>query len=173
MLAFGHIRITRILTSSASHGSFSKWLLIVAGQLLSATQRSAEFYQELAVALGVSERCRWHIRFIQSHEIANLFEVADLVLLTYDANFCSASGVLNTAVNYRKLCLASSGGGPLLTFVQKYKLGVWIEPDSIDAIVKGIQNWLNNPPVPEWDRYLKDNSWMLSAESIVNCFRST
>ena len=44
-----------------------------------------------------------------NYQVADLFKACDFVLLTYSSDFQSASGVLNTAIAYRRPCLASSG----------------------------------------------------------------
>jgi len=173
MLAFGHIRDNKNLDLILqAMVQFPDVYLIVAGREQSASQLPAGFYQELATSLGVSERCRWYVRFIQNDEIANFFEASDFVLLTYSGSFCSASGVLNTAVYYRKPCLVSSGKGSLKTVVQEYELGVWIEPDNINSISSGICKLIETPPKPNWNRYMQENSWTASAESIIKSFKS-
>jgi len=174
MLAFGHIRDNKNLDLILqAMVQFPDVYLIVAGQEQSASQRPAGSYQELATSLGVSERCRWHVRFIQNDEIANFFEAADCVLLTYSSSFRSASGVLNIAVCYRKPCLASSGKGHLQTVMQEYELGVWVEPDNIDSLSSGICKLIETPPKPNWNRYMQENSWTANAESIIESFKVT
>ena len=170
MLAFGHIRDQKNLDLVIqAMVYFPDVYLIVAGKEQSSSQRPAAFYKDLAVNLGVAERCRWQIGFIPHTEVANLFVSADLILLTYSKTFRSASGVLNTAVNYRKPCLVSAGEGSLRSVVQKYELGIWVEPDDVDSIVTGIKRWLENPPLPQWNRYFEDNSWVLNAKCVINC----
>jgi len=111
--------------------------LLVAGKGDSGSSRPPEFYQKLAEELGVADRCRWDIRRIPEEEVGDIFAACDLVLVTYSANFCSASGVLNAAVSARKLVLASSGSGPLKTVVEKYHLGVFVEPDDLEETLRG------------------------------------
>lgn len=170
MLAFGHIRDSKNLNLVIqAMVYFPDIYLIVAGKEQSSNQQSVDVYKDLAIKLEVAERCRWLIRFIPSREVANLFEAADLIPLTYSRTFRSASGVLNTAVNYRKPCLASAGEGALRSVVQKYELGIWVEPDRVDSIVTGISKWLENPSVPQWNRYFEENSWLLNAKRVVSC----
>lgn len=170
MLAFGHIRDQKNLDLVIqAMAYFPNVYLIVAGKEQSSSQRPAAFYKDLAVNLGVANRCRWQIGFIPNMEVANLFASADLILLTYSKTFRSASGVLNTAVNYRKPCLVSAGEGSLRSVVHEYELGIWVEPDNVDSIVAGIKSWLENPPLPQWNRYLEENSWVLNAKCVINC----
>lgn len=167
MLAFGHIRdnknldlIIRALTN------LPDLYLLVAGKEQSSGQKPVAYYQNLAREVRVSDRCRWLIEFIPDTEVANLFTASELVVLTYNSNFRSASGVLNTSAYYRKPCLASGGDSPLKTVVQKYNLGVWIQPDNLDAVKQGIEQWLNSPPYPQWENYFAENSWKINAELV-------
>src|SRR5207244_1355962 len=121
------------------------------------SQRPVKYYQDLAVRLGVAERCRWLIRFVPEEEIGNLFAASDLLLLTYNKDFHSASGVLNTAICYRKTCLASSGQGSLRSVIKKYNLGIWVEPDDLNALKRGIETWQRHPPAPKWEAYEAEN----------------
>lgn len=168
MLAFGHIRDNKnldlVIQAMPHHPDV---YLLVAGKEQSSSQQLAASYQELAHSLGVADRCRWLVRYIPEVEVANLFNASDLVLLTYSKTFRSASGVLNTAVHYRKPCLASAGAGPLKTAVQTYGLGIWIEPDSLDAVVHGLRQWVEKPTNPEWEKYLKENAWERNAELVI------
>ncbi len=164
-LAFGHIRDGKNLDLflRALPRLPERVRLLVVGKESSTSQRPASYYQGLAGELGVAGRCRWEPRYVSGAEAANFFAAADFCLLTYDRNFRSASGVLNTASAYRKPVLASSGGGPLRQAVINYRLGVWMEPDSVDAIVAGTDQLLAQPLVPDWPRYDAENSWERNA----------
>ena len=160
--------------------------LLVAGTGDSGSSKPPEFYQKLAEELGVAERCRWDIRRIPEDEVGDIFAASDVVLVTYSAKFRSASGVLNTAVSARKPLLASSGPGPLENTVNKYHLGVFVEPDNCQEILRGASQILVSlsPPVtqnqdtqhlrldaciyPDWDQYERKNSWMKNAQNILN-----
>jgi len=138
-LAFGQIRdgknldlFLRAMTILPNHVK-----LLVAGKGGSGSSKPPEFYQKLAEELGVADRCRWDIRRIPEDEVGDIFAACDVVLVTYSAKFRSASGVLNAAVSARKPVLASSGPGPLKTVVNKYLLGVFIEPDNFEEVLRG------------------------------------
>ncbi|MCX6975831.1 MAG: glycosyltransferase [Verrucomicrobia bacterium] len=162
----------------------------------SGSSKPPEFYIKLAEELGVSHRCRWDIRRIPEDEVGDIFAACDSVLVTYSSKFHSASGVLNTAVSARKPVLASSGAGPLKTAVTKYRLGVFVEPDDLEGIVKGglkaletlspnerfiskknSEYFKNNPQStfgrientlnPDWEPYKNDNSWEENAKKIL------
>lgn len=168
MLSFGHIRdnknIDLILKALVN---FPDLYLVVAGKDYASGQKPASFYQKLAENLGVAERCRWKIGFISEEEVANLFNAIDLVLLTYSKTFRSASGVLNTATSYRQLCLASGGEGSLKSVTQDYGLGIWVEPDDVNAICQGISQWLTCTPSPNWKQFFRENSWTANGEKVI------
>jgi glycosyltransferase involved in cell wall biosynthesis len=123
--------------------------LLVAGKGDSGSSRPAEYYQKLAQELGVGERCRWDIRRIPEDEAGDIFAACDVVLVTYSAKFRSASGVLNAAVSARKPVLASCGGGPLKTVVEKYHLGVFVEPDNAEEVLRGASKLVPNSATDE------------------------
>ena len=170
LLSFGNIRdgknidlVLRMMTR------FPDVYLVVAGKEQSGGQRPASFYRDLARELGVEARCRWLVRFIAEAEIGDLFEAADLVLLTYSARFRSASSVLSAAITYRKPCLASGGEGNLHDNIARYQIGWWIDPDDLDALCMGIQRWLNEPAPPaRWEEFERENSWARNAQIVAD-----
>lgn len=168
LLSFGGIRDGKNLDLVLQAlPRFPQVVLVVAGKEQSQGQKSAAFYQELAQRLGVSNRCRWVVRFLPEDEVGNFFNVADVVLLTYSRKFRSASGVLNLAVHYRRPCLTSSGQGNLEAVVNRYRLGVWLEPDSEETLAQGLEQLLKLSPTPDWDGYERDNSWDRNAQLVV------
>jgi hypothetical protein len=99
--------------------------------------------------------------------VGNYFEAADLLLLTYSSCFSSASGVLNVGANFQRPCLASGGKSNLRSMVEKYSLGFWINPDSVDAVADGLMKWHHERPKPDWPGYLAENSWRRNAELVA------
>lgn len=170
MLAFGHIRNAKnldlVLRAMVDN---PKCYLLVAGKELGSDQRSAGEYKKMAEELGVADRCRWKIGFVPPDEIGNLFEASDLALLTYNRHFVSASGVFNAAIQYRKPCIASSGQGNLKTSVDRYGLGVWVEPDDAALLSKALASASFKRLKPDWTGYEKDNSWEKNAGLVLQC----
>ena len=167
LLSFGHIRDGKNLdlTIRALSEFPSAWLL-VAGKEQSSSQKPIAYYQELTRAMGVQERCRWIHGHVPQNEIGNLFVGSDLILLTYSKDFRSASGVLNTAVRYRKPCVASSGGGNLQSVVERYHLGWFVAPDDSDALKKGIAAAIPGQIDSRWDAYEAENSWQRNPQLV-------
>ncbi|MEA5516913.1 glycosyltransferase, partial [Nodularia sp. UHCC 0506] len=171
LVSFGHIRDGKNLDLALKAiTNFPDVYLVIAGKVSASTQRPVTYYQNLAQSLGIAKRCRWLIDFLPEQQVGDLFNACDAVLLTYNANFKSASSVLNVAVNYQRPCIASAGEGNLKTVVQKYKLGVFVKPDNWQAIRDGIQQWLNGIDSPQWEQYEQDNSWDKNAEIICQQF---
>ncbi|NJR43851.1 MAG: hypothetical protein HC767_15520 [Akkermansiaceae bacterium] len=134
------------------------WLL-VAGTEAPCSQKSSADYQKTAESLGVAERCRWRVAFLEANDVSNYFNASDCVLLTYSSSFRSASGVLSVAAWFQKAVIASAGESSLLTLVETYQLGPVIRPDSSEEIVKGMKSIMTTEVSPEWSRYEADNSW--------------
>jgi len=171
MLAFGYIRDSKNLDLVIrAMADFPEAWLLVAGAVSSQGQHPITYYQELAQRVGIAERCRWLIGFVPRNEIGNLFAASDLVLLTYSAAFRSASGVLNAAISYRKLCVASGGQGSLSSAVRGYDLGIWVEPDDLSELKQGIKDAFNKPISPKWEMYERENSWNENARIVCNRF---
>lgn len=168
LLAFGSIRDNKNLDLAIQALAQVPGVhLLVAGDRIWSQDRPAEFYQELAARCGVADRCHWRIGFVPDDEVGNLFSAADLALLTYAGSFISASAVANTAARYRTPLLSSSGGGWLRDVTCDYGLGVWVPPDSVDAIVQGMRRWLDDPPEPQWERFAREHSWQRNAELVM------
>lgn len=167
LLSFGHIRdgknLDLVIRAMADLPSV---YLVVAGKEQSSAQKPIGHYQALARTIGVQDRCRWIHGHVPETEIGNLFAGADGVLLTYSKNFRSASGVLNAAITYRKLCLASSGGGNLRSVVEHYGLGWFVAPDDLAALKVGIQRAANERIKPRWNDYESENSWERNARLV-------
>ena len=149
--------------------------LLVAGKGHSGSSKPPEFYQNLAGELGVAERCRFENRRIPDEEVGELFNAIDFTLLTYSAKFRSMSAVLATALTARKPVLASSGLGPLKSTVEKYHLGVFVEPDNPEEILRGASKLVPSSATgkcefvlkPDWERYERENSWEENARRVL------
>lgn len=172
LLSFGHIRDGKNLNLliKAVAACPDVWL-IVAGSEQSAGQRPVAFYQQLAMDLGVADRCRWANAVIPECDVWEFFTMADAVALTYSRKFRSASGVLNVNAQFRKPVLASSGLGPLKTAVEQYQMGEWVAPDSPHELKEGLVRLMTNRPNSRWDEYLADHSWEDNAKLVVCALR--
>ena len=169
VLTFGHLRdgknLDLLIKAIADLPNIH---LIIAGKEQSGGQKPASYYQTIAKEVGISHRCHFQIRYIHDSEIGNFFEATDINALTYSSDFRSASAALAAAAHYRKASLASSGEGPLKHVIQEYKLGVWVQPDSVDGIRAGLRELLAADDHCEWDRYHNENSWSRNAMIVAS-----
>lgn len=141
--------------------------LVVAGSVASAGDRPFAFYRALANELGVMDRCRFFEGFVADAKLGAYFAGADFVLLTYAASFHSQSGVLNIAARARKLVLASAAPSSLVESVKQFSLGVAVAPDSLTAVVEGMQQLLLTPPQPRWQDYEAASAWDENARRVL------
>jgi glycosyltransferase involved in cell wall biosynthesis len=166
-LSFGHIRDGKNLDLILrAMPDFARLHLVVAGKEQSGGQKPIAYYRDLAGKLGVENRCRWVYGHVPQEEVGNLFVGSDFFVLTYSRDFRSASGVLNAGVAYRKPCLASSGGGSLRSVVERYRLGWFIQPDSLPALKFGLAAALKGGIDPQWSTYESENSWGKNASLV-------
>ena len=167
-LSFGHIRDNKNLplVLRALAETPTAWLL-VAGPEAKSGQTSSSTLKELADTLGVADRCRWLVDYLEPIEVANCFNACDAALLTYASTFRSASGVQNVAGWFRKPVLVSGGDGNLRSTVEKYRLGLAVPPDSAESIASGIGELMRTSFVPNWDAYLEENNWERNGRIVI------
>lgn len=172
-ISFGHLRDGKnlALVLQAMREVPQAWLLVAGTEARSGNLQSHE-YRRMSEEFGVASRCRWRIGFASPEEVANYFVAADYALLTYEARFRSASGVLNVAVGYRKPVIASCGESNLATVVTKYRLGPRVIPDNAEAIKVGMAGILSSPPQPDWATYERDNSWATNARVVIEALQT-
>jgi glycosyltransferase involved in cell wall biosynthesis len=172
-LAFGFIRdnknldlVIRALTE------FPRAHLIVMGKAQSQKDKPVEFYRKLAEELALSERVKFFDTFVPDEKLASYFAAADVVVLTYDKSFHSQSGVLNVAARARRPVLASAGESPLKDCVEKFRLGVFVEPDDMRALKKGMASLINaKGGEPDWEGYEKFASWDVNVCKIIGAIQ--
>lgn len=160
-LAFGSVRnhknldlaIRALLDNPKAH-------LVVFGTVSSHRDRPLKYYQMLADDLGVSRRVYISDEFVSEEKRVAYFAAADFILMTYSASYHSQSGTLHTAAQARRRVLASSGTSPMRDLVEHFGLGVYLPPDTSDAIADGMATLIHSElPEPEWDAYLEYATW--------------
>ena len=168
LLSFGHLRNNKNLQLilEAIVQLPQVWLLI-AGPEATTGQHPSTHYRQRAERLGVANRCRWQIGYQSPEQVAEHFGAADAVLLTYSAQFRSASGVMHLAAHYRKPVIASAGASALLDAVHGFNLGVVTPPDDAAALLNGIRRFLSDPTTPAWQAYEQANSWDRNAQLVA------
>lgn len=166
LIAFGYIRDNKNLDLVIDAMAGTDLYLVVAGTEQAGGNRPMSFYQERAQAAGVAGRCRWVNRFLSNEEVADLIGACDLSVLTYSRSFVSASAAMSVTVSSHTPAIFSSGSEAMRQQVEEYGIGVWVEPDSTEAIREGLERWRSAQPKPAWDRYQADNSWTRNAQLI-------
>ena len=172
-LAFGYIRDNKNLDLVIrALAEFPQVHLIVMGKAQSQKDKPVEFYRKLADELDLSSRVKFFDTFVPDEKLASYFAAADLVVLTYDKSFHSQSGVLNVAARARRPVLASGGESPLKDCVKKFKLGIFVEPDHVRALKKGMKmvisdEWRTASGEPDWEGYEKFASWDVNVAKIL------
>ena len=168
LLAAGYIRDNKNLDLVIrAIAKIPELYLIVAGTEPGGGNKAAVYYQKLATELACADRCRWLIGFADAVDRANLFVAADICVLTYSSSFRSASSAMSASVNYRRPSIVSSGPGSMEAVIKQYGIGMWVEPDSAPAIMNGLQRWLASGIHPDWDAYIRDNSWTENARRVI------
>lgn len=183
LLSFGFIRdgknldliIRALRDNPAVH-------LVVMGRVQStAVCRPVSFYLDLAAREEVLERVRFIEGFVPDSALASCLEAADVIAMTYSTSFHSQSGVLNTVAAAAKPVLASSGDSPLKDCVQRFQLGVFVEPDNAKALSTGLRELCGivaarreGQPLPpgapalDWVGYRRYASWETNARVILD-----
>jgi hypothetical protein len=52
--------------------------------------------------------------------------------------------------------------------VELYNLGTWAQPDSQLGLEQAIQKAIDKPATPDWDLYIKENSWKRNAKIVIS-----
>jgi glycosyltransferase involved in cell wall biosynthesis len=166
-LAFGFVRDGKNLDLAIQAlKSVPEAFLVIAGSVASTKDKTFTFYRELAANLSVKERCRFFEGFVEDGDLPKYFGGADFVLLTYASSFHSQSGVLNLAARARKPVLASAAPSPLVESVKKFNLGVTVEPDSVEAMARGMCRLVSAYPQAHWDDYEAAASWSVNVRNL-------
>ena len=166
LLSFGHIRDAKNLDQiikALPH--LPNVHLIIAGTLQSASQKHPSYYGDLAQSLGVQGRCHWYTHYIDVSLIWKFFRVSDILMLTYDLSFFSASGVLSINAAFQLPVIASAAEGPLIDAVQSYNLGIILDSPDAVSIANAVPRALEIEG--QWQRFAIDNSWTTNAERML------
>lgn len=148
--------------------------LVILGGISNHKDRPIKYYQTLASDLGLEDRVYISDEFIPDDKRNSYYQAADFVLLTYTASYHSQTASLIHAVQSRRRVLASSGNSPMHDMVQHFGLGVYVDPDSSDAIANGMATLLHGDlPEPSWEAFEQHATWETNAmrllEAVSDC----
>ncbi len=182
LLSFGYIRDGKNidLLIRALPENPHAWLVVMGRVASASVCKPASFYEDMAAQLGVADRVRIIEGFVADETIPSYLAAADVMAMTYSSSFHSQSGVLNTVAGSGKPVLASSGESPLKECVQRFQLGVFVEPDNAAALAQGMREIcevvsaerrrLPRPigtPALDWAGYRGYASWETNARVIL------
>jgi glycosyltransferase involved in cell wall biosynthesis len=95
-----------------------------------------DYYLQLIKSLGLDKTITIINRFVPNEEVASYYAISDAVVLPYRS--ATQSAVLNVSYSFYKPVVATTVGG-LSEFIEEGKTGVLVEPDSIEALSKGVK----------------------------------
>ena len=170
VLAFGHIADRKNLDLLiAALADVPGAHLVIAGQAVSQADRPLAFYRETALRRGVGDRVHFAAGFILEADIPAYFAAADAAALTYSRAFVSQSGVLQIAALFGRPLLASGGQGPLRETVERFGLGVTVEPDSVAAIAAGLRRLMadRSDLSENFAGYRATTSWEVNVDRLL------
>lgn len=160
-LSFGHVRnhknldlVIRALLENPQA------FLVILGRVSNHRDRPLKYYQMLADDLGLSKRVLISDEFVPDEKRQSYFEAADFIISTYSSGFHSQTATLSTAANARRHVLSSCGTSPMRDLVQHFGLGVFVEPDSSEAVADGMATLLNGElPDADWEGFEAHATW--------------
>lgn len=160
-LSFGHVRnhknldlVIRALLENPQA------FLVILGRVSNHRDRPLKYYQMLADDLGLSKRVLISDEFVPDEKRQSYFEAADFIISTYSSGFHSQTATLATAANARRHVLSSSGTSPMRDLVQHFGLGVFVEPDSSEAVADGMATLLSGElPEANWEGFEAHATW--------------
>lgn len=169
LLFFGSIRENKGLDIllRAMQELKSVYFLIIAGDTAGSSELSPEHYRRMIESFGLDGSVHWVRKYISAKEAADIFTIAEAVVLPYRKSFHAQSGVLNLAVGYERPCVVSDVGGIGET-VREYHLGVVVKPEDPSALIAGITD-LFTEGRGKWGfgRYKRENSWQEMARRLI------
>lgn len=123
--------------------------LVIAGKIQDATQK------ELLILDSLKEFSSLKVidHFLTDAEFSSLFECSNYILIPYDKSFSGPSGILMTAIQFRKTIISTSHGY-VGNLVEKYKLGMTFDYDDVEsykAIISKVFEECIDLPEPDYE----------------------
>jgi glycosyltransferase involved in cell wall biosynthesis len=156
----------RLIIESLKHLSGVK--LLIAGAPANSSVNIEEL-KALADQCGVAHKISWHIKFLTDQQLAACIEASDILLLYYQKQFTSQSGILNLIAPYQKKFVYSDMESGLGNVCRQYGIGIPCPPDSPQQFVQSIESILTSnvhTHTSEWTNYLKNADWTSMYESL-------
>ena len=171
LLFFGTIRENKGLDMLLDVMKDAKkdFFLLIAGQIAGMSEPSADHYKNKIKNNNINDSVYWVERYITEEEAAEVFKIADTVVLPYRKSFHAQSGVLNLAIGYEKPCVVSDVGGIGET-VRNYDLGIVVQPENMEDLQKGIIRVFEDNIKFGFDKYKNDNNWDRVCDNLISTY---
>jgi glycosyltransferase involved in cell wall biosynthesis len=142
--------------------------LVIIGTVPTHKDRPVKYYQMLADDLGVSKRVFISEEFVPDEKRLSYFQAADFIMLTYSSAYHSQSATLPTAVAARRMVLGSSGSSPMRDLVRQFGVGVYVDPDSSEAVANAMATLIHAKfPQPDWVGFEEFVTWETNVTRIL------
>ena len=109
-------------------------------------------YLELIKKLYIEDKVKVINQFVPNEDVAKYYQVSDVVILPYRS--ATQSGILNVAYGFNKPVLSTDVGG-LAEFVDEGKTGFVVKPNSPEAIVEGVDKFINSKDKTNFAEYIQ------------------
>ena len=142
--------------------------LLIAGSPAN-TRVDVEGLKRLSDGLGVSRRVIWIERYFSDAELASIIKASDIILLVYNKDFVSHSGVLNLIASYRKKVIISQHPSGLSEVVKKFSLGKVVRDNDLDDFSEKVgQLFQEEVPAENWNAYIDYASWEKQVDLVAD-----
>jgi glycosyltransferase involved in cell wall biosynthesis len=111
----------------------------------------------------------WLEKYISADEAAEIFKIADAIVLPYKKSFHAQSGILNLAIGYEKPCIVSDVGGIGET-VKHYDLGEVVRPEDVQDLTRGIRALFKDNRDFGFNRCKEENSWGKVCDKLIGVY---
>ncbi len=112
-------------------------------------------YKDMIVELNLEDSVKLINRFVPNEEVGKYYAAADLVILPYRS--ATQSGILNVAYGFGKPVLVTRVGG-LMESIDEGKTGFIVEPESPEAIVKGVEKYLSARETTNFSHHIEEKN---------------
>lgn len=141
--------------------------LIIAGKFVTDQAERMKSFLISSIEKYPALQIIFNDEIVPKNEMEHLFKGCDLVLMPY-INFYSSSGVIGHAAKYHKKVVASSLG-IAKRIVEKYSMGIAVNPTNPDEIKSAIVSLLNKKGNDmNTERFVKDHHYLTFAKVLLS-----
>ncbi|MEW6571715.1 MAG: glycosyltransferase, partial [Nitrospirota bacterium] len=148
-----------------------EYFLLITGQRAGLSEKPIEYYRDMIRKNNLSNSVSWVEKYITNEEAAEVFKVADALVLPYKRSFHAQSGVLNLAINFERPCVVSDVGG-IGEVVKEFNLGIVVKPEDIPDLQNGITALFAEKREFDFNRYKEENSWEKVCEKLIAVYEA-